>query len=307
MGTVKSRVHRGRIALARAMGMDGPGPGTVVRPRAVGERVMTHPEELLAGYVDGTLSAQERAAVEAHVAGCARCSREIGLATSARSALRSLEEVPAPADIGSLAIREASGGRAAPAAEGTPRWYRVGGIVGAVAAGLLVFTLVLPHVGQSDDSGGDDQRALSACGTRHRGRQAVRGLGHRDPARELRQLVADRAGLFVRRPRTRPQGARRWARRPPRRRPRQERQAQIGQGTGVHRAVRPRRDGRPPSASSGHGSRGRPRTWRSSRKGPARDSRPTGPSSGSSRPTTAGSSRPPSPSCSHRRSSTARE
>ena len=122
---------------------------------------MTHPEELLAGYVDGTLSAQERAAVEAHVAGCARCSREIGLATRARSALRSLEEVPAPEDIGSLAIQEAEG-RPAPAAEGTPRWYRVGGIVGAVAAGLLVFTLVLPHVGQSDDSGGGDQRALSA-------------------------------------------------------------------------------------------------------------------------------------------------
>ena len=124
---------------------------------------MTHPEELLAGYVDGTLSAQERAAVEAHVGGCARCSREIGLATSARSALRSLEEVPAPADIGSLAIQEASGSRAAPAAEGTPRWYRVGGLVAAVAAGLLVFTLVLPHVGQSDDSGGGDQRALSAA------------------------------------------------------------------------------------------------------------------------------------------------
>jgi anti-sigma factor RsiW len=122
---------------------------------------MTHPEELLAGYVDGTLSAQERAAVEAHVAGCARCSREIGLATSARSALRSLEEVPAPADIGALAIEVASGSRAA-AVEGTPRWYRVGGLVAAVAAGLLVFTLVLPHVGQSDDSGGGDQRALRA-------------------------------------------------------------------------------------------------------------------------------------------------
>ena len=124
---------------------------------------MTHPEELLAGYVDGTSSAQERAAVEAHVAGCARCSREIGLATSARSALRSLEEVPAPEDIGAPAIQESSGSRAAPAAEGTPRWYRVGGLVAAVAAGLLVFTLVLPHVGQNDDSSGGDQRALEAA------------------------------------------------------------------------------------------------------------------------------------------------
>lgn len=34
IGTVKSRVHRGRIALARAMGLDGPGrePGSTSRP-----------------------------------------------------------------------------------------------------------------------------------------------------------------------------------------------------------------------------------------------------------------------------------
>jgi putative zinc finger protein len=116
---------------------------------------MTHPEELLADYVDGTLSAQERTAVETHVAGCPRCSRETTLASSARSALRSLEEVPAPEDIGSQAIGEAEGAGSAAAGGGTPRWYRVGGVVGAVAAGLLVFTLVLPHIGQnSSDDGG---------------------------------------------------------------------------------------------------------------------------------------------------------
>jgi hypothetical protein len=124
---------------------------------------MTHPEELLAGYVDGTLSSQERAAVEAHVAGCAKCSREITMASSARSALRALDEVPAPEDIGSLAIHEAVGGRATPGVGGTPRWYRVGGLVAAVAAGLLVFTLVLPRIGQSDDTGGADRRELSAA------------------------------------------------------------------------------------------------------------------------------------------------
>ena len=123
---------------------------------------MTHPEELLAGYVDGTLSAQERAVVETHVAGCSKCSRDIAMASSARSALRDLHDVPAPEDIGSLAIQEASGHRGAPGVGGTPRWYRVGGLVAAVAAGLLVFTLVLPRIGQSDDAGGD-QRELSAA------------------------------------------------------------------------------------------------------------------------------------------------
>ena len=124
---------------------------------------MTHPEELLAGYVDGTLSAQERAVVETHVSGCSKCSREIAMASSARSALRDLHDVPAPEDIGSLAIQEASGHRGAPGVGGTPRWYRVGGLVAAVAAGLLVFTLVLPRIGQSDDAGGGDQRELSTA------------------------------------------------------------------------------------------------------------------------------------------------
>jgi len=124
---------------------------------------MTHPEELLAGYVDGTLSAQERAVVETHAAGCSKCSRDIAMASSARSSLRDLRDVPAPEDIGSMAIQEASGHRGAPGVGGTsPRWYRVGGLVAAVAAGLLVFTLVLPRIGQSDDAGGD-QRELSAA------------------------------------------------------------------------------------------------------------------------------------------------
>ena len=60
--------------------------------------------------------------------------------------------MPAPEDIGSLAIQEAAGHRGAPGVGGTPRWYRVGGLVAAVAAGLLVFTLVLPRIGQSDDA-----------------------------------------------------------------------------------------------------------------------------------------------------------
>jgi hypothetical protein len=131
---------------------------------------MTHPEELLAGYVDGTLSAQERAVVETHVAGCSKCSRDIAMASSARSALRDLHDVPAPEDIGSLAIQEASGHRGAPGVGGTPRWYRVGGLVAAVAAGLLVFTLVLPRIGQRDDAGGDKRELSAAAGDTEAGK-----------------------------------------------------------------------------------------------------------------------------------------
>ncbi len=127
---------------------------------------MTHPEELLAGYVEGTLSARERVAVEAHLAGCSRCSREVELAHGARTALRSLTEVPAPQGVASRALEEASGTRLATG--GAPRWYRFAGVAAAVAAGLLVFTLVLPHIGNgggatSEASQAKDQGAASSA------------------------------------------------------------------------------------------------------------------------------------------------
>jgi hypothetical protein len=181
------------------------------RPPLPGRRreSLTHPEELLAGYVDGTLSAQERAVVETHVSGCSKCSREIAMASSARSALEA-STTPAPEDIGSLAIQEASGHRGHPASAGPlagiARW-----LVAAVAAGLLVFTLVLARIGQSDDAGGGDQRELStAAGDTEAGK--LSGLGHRDLARELRQHLADRVDLVVggRRP-----AVDRWRRRAP--------------------------------------------------------------------------------------------
>ena len=132
---------------------------------------MTHPEELLAGYVDGTLSVKERGAVDTHVAGCPRCSRELALAADARSALRSLAEVPAPPGVASLALEEA-GVVGRPAAGGAPRWYRVGGIVAAAAAGLLVLTLVLPNIGQSEGSGSDGAQ-VKESGARDAGGEAA--------------------------------------------------------------------------------------------------------------------------------------
>ena len=124
---------------------------------------MTHPEELLAGYVDGNLSNTDRAAVESHLAECGRCSREVALAGGARTALRSLTEVPAPQGVASKALEEATGVR--PAVGGTPRWYRFGGIAAAVAAGLLVFTLVLPHIGNGGGTASDASQGKDAgCG-----------------------------------------------------------------------------------------------------------------------------------------------
>ena len=126
---------------------------------------MTHPDELLAGYVDGTLPAEERTVVDVHLAECERCRREVELAGSARLALGSLAEVPAPSGVAARALQEA-GGAPQRQAGGTPRWYRIAGVAAAAAAALLVVTLTLPHIGKSSSSTADaaDSNAKVAAG-----------------------------------------------------------------------------------------------------------------------------------------------
>jgi anti-sigma factor RsiW len=113
---------------------------------------MTHPEELLAGLVDGSLSPKERAVVDAHVATCARCSGEVALAARARSALGSLAEVPAPPGIAARALREAGAARAPRRSGHAPGWYRFAGAAAAAAAALLVLILFLPRIGNNASS-----------------------------------------------------------------------------------------------------------------------------------------------------------
>ncbi|HYT78522.1 MAG TPA: zf-HC2 domain-containing protein [Actinomycetota bacterium] len=57
---------------------------------------MEHPDELLAGYVEGSASPGERRTVEKHLAGCSQCRKDLALATAARTALASLPQLEAP-------------------------------------------------------------------------------------------------------------------------------------------------------------------------------------------------------------------
>lgn len=119
---------------------------------------MTHPEDRLADYVDGTLDPTERAAVDAHLATCGRCHGEVAAATGARTALASIPEVPPPLGVASAALDLANatkGTRVRRAGTEPPRWYRFAGVAAAAAAALVVLTLVLPHVG----GGGGPKRA----------------------------------------------------------------------------------------------------------------------------------------------------
>ena len=113
---------------------------------------MNHPEELLADLVAGVLSPEERAVVEAHLASCDRCRRELALVRQARIALSSLELVPAPVDITLPAVQEARA-TGAPRARGAPARLGYRAIqIAAAAAIVAVVAIALPHLGRSPDT-----------------------------------------------------------------------------------------------------------------------------------------------------------
>jgi hypothetical protein len=110
---------------------------------------MNHPEELLAGYVDGSLSDQDREAVEAHLSTCATCREEVQLARSATGALRALPHETAPQGFTEKMLEAAKENGAGPTSD--VKWakgYRILGL--AVAAAIVALLVVwLPHLGRS--------------------------------------------------------------------------------------------------------------------------------------------------------------
>ena len=108
-----------------------------------------HPEELLAGYVEGTLDSDERALVEAHLSTCDPCREEVALADEARTALGALPELEAPAGI-PLAVRRARRGI-------PPKAWRY---VGTAAAAVVLLAGTIFGLSQIDS--GSEERAETA-------------------------------------------------------------------------------------------------------------------------------------------------
>lgn len=106
-----------------------------------------HPEELLAEYVDGSLRSEERAAVDAHLAGCQSCREEAALAAEARTALDQLPEVPATGGAALAVRREA---RRAPT--GGSRAWRAAGVAAVAAALVAGGVVVAGQLGQDEAS-----------------------------------------------------------------------------------------------------------------------------------------------------------
>lgn len=128
---------------------------------------MTHPEEHLSGYVEGTLATDERAEVDAHLATCTTCREELELATRAITMLRELPEVPVPFGVTSPVM--AGAGK-----QERPRPHRAWGTswggrrqwaAGLATAAVLVavVAVALPRLG--GEAGPESDRTGAAAAT----------------------------------------------------------------------------------------------------------------------------------------------
>ncbi len=131
---------------------------------------MSHPDPLLADYVDGTLDPSTRAEVDAHLRTCARCRGGVSLATAGANAAQRLGEPATPAGLGGAAVQEATRLAAERHPEVTPiagrgrRRPTTSRVLAAAGAAALVLLVVVaaPKLGQ--DSGGSAPKEIAAAG-----------------------------------------------------------------------------------------------------------------------------------------------
>jgi predicted anti-sigma-YlaC factor YlaD len=176
---------------------------------------MTHPDELLADYVDGTLGPDERAEVDVHLAGCERCRADLRSATRARSELRGVASVDAPPRLRERILSAAEEPRpAARSSSGTDAWPPLGSLdaarrrrarpvvqwLAAAAAALIVAVLAFVAVpnllsgGSADSTGSAAPAAPELGGTAASGGGSNSGLvlqpDHNYGAASIHQLAA---------------------------------------------------------------------------------------------------------------------
>jgi Putative zinc-finger len=121
---------------------------------------VTHPDDLLADYVDGTLAERERAAVDAHLTGCARCNAEVRQAEAARAALSELEDVPVPFGVTGPVLAEA--GRQFDRRPGVV-WGRFQWAAGLAAAAALILVVALNLGGEDAQNTAAPERATATA------------------------------------------------------------------------------------------------------------------------------------------------
>lgn len=99
-----------------------------------------HPDPLLAWFVNGTLEASERAAVEEHLRGCARCRDEVAFLGALRQGVKALGGAEGPGELGrKRLLRDLQSERRAARA-----WWRPA--LAAAAAVIVVQGVVLANI-----------------------------------------------------------------------------------------------------------------------------------------------------------------
>jgi hypothetical protein len=118
--------------------------------------VTEHPDSLLAEYVDGTLSPDARAEVDAHLVGCERCREEVAVAEEARAAVAALPEAPAPDGV-TFAVRRRAARGGSPR---TGRWVAAAAAAAVLVAGsVVVIRAVLTSEDEAGGGAGSAERA----------------------------------------------------------------------------------------------------------------------------------------------------
>src|SRR4051794_30013896 len=130
---------------------------------------MTHPDDLLADYVDGDLGVRDRAEVDAHLATCERCRADVRSARLANQQLKAQPPVEAPAglteEILDAVRREPHEGPVVGGFGGRPR-ERSNPAAGlgavAAAAAVVIGVFVFNGLSDSSQSGGPSSGAAAA-------------------------------------------------------------------------------------------------------------------------------------------------
>jgi anti-sigma factor RsiW len=104
------------------------------------ESNLPHPEPLLAWFVNGTLGPSERATVELHLRGCARCRDEVAFLGALRQGVKALGGAEGPGELGrKRLLRDLQAERRAARAWWRPALAAAAAVIvvqGAVLAGL---------------------------------------------------------------------------------------------------------------------------------------------------------------------------
>jgi len=127
---------------------------------------VSHPIDLLAPYVDGSLEPSELEVIDAHLRSCARCRNEVAAAGAARQALREMPTRQGP-DLAAGFTAERLPDHLTPPSSPRAPWSKLAPVL-AAAAVLALVALVVPRLGGSSDDVGRaaDDLAEGGAGAR---------------------------------------------------------------------------------------------------------------------------------------------